>query len=135
MSVRCLPTSKYSFLTGTHGLSKTEEEPDRLNRGGGARYTGPPELDVRVVVTLMDFPAGQPLVTVPLSAGITLEDTTPCPFPPILLMRRHGMHVLGVRSDCAQRMYCANFRTKLWWSDLSHDENFVLTNGRECFRS
>jgi len=40
-----------------------------------------PELDVRGVVALKDIPNGQPLVTVPLSAGLTLEETTPCPFP------------------------------------------------------
>ena len=27
--------TKYSFLTGTHGLAKAEEEPDRLNRKNG----------------------------------------------------------------------------------------------------
>ena len=41
-----------------------------------------PELEVRGAVALADIPAGQALVSVPLSAGITLDAQSACPFPP-----------------------------------------------------
>ena len=41
-----------------------------------------PELDVRGAVALEHIPAGQPLGSVPVAAGITIDAATPCPFPP-----------------------------------------------------
>ena len=40
-----------------------------------------PELDVRGAVATAPLVAGEPLVSVPLSAGLTLDASTQCPFP------------------------------------------------------
>jgi hypothetical protein len=63
------------------GTDSSEFPPDRGVLWQAWDMAHFPELNVRGAVATAPLVAGEPLVSVPLSAGLTLDASTPCPFP------------------------------------------------------